>query len=65
MILMEIQGLGLMVLTFYLVAHSPAIILLIIGLVIRKRNPKRSRIMLIIAGVYFLIGAGICGSMLN
>jgi hypothetical protein len=66
MILLEIgNGMGIMVLVIgvYLVAHLPAIILLIVGLKRLKTKPKGAKIMLIIAGVYFLVGAGICGGM--
>lgn len=54
--------LGLVVM-IYLVLHLPAIILLIIGLRRRKTKPESAKVMLIIAGVYFLIGAGVCGGM--
>ena len=47
----------------YLILHLPAFILLAIGLGIRKKKPKTAKILLIIAGVYFLVGAGICGGM--
>ncbi len=49
----------------YLIFHLPAIILLITGLAQRKKNPKNAKILLIIAGIYFTIGAGICGSLLG
>ena len=58
-----LPGLGLFVFGVYFIAHLPAIILLILGLVLSKRKPKQSRIFLIIAVVYFIIGGGICASM--
>lgn len=54
-----------LVIGIYLVAHLPAIILLIIGLKRLKTKPKGAKIMLIISGVYFLVGAGICGGMFS
>jgi len=41
---------------------SPAIILFVIGLVLRKKKPKTSKILFILAGIYLLIGLGICGA---
>ena len=49
----------------YIALHSPAIVLLIIGLVRLKNKRKNARVFLIIAGIYFLIGAGVCGAMLS
>lgn len=40
---------------------SPAIILSAIGLVLRKKKPKTAKKLFIIAGVYLLVGLGICG----
>jgi hypothetical protein len=48
----------------YLILHLPAIILLIVGLVRRNRKKKNAKIFLIIAGIYFIIGAGVCGMIL-
>ncbi len=64
MILMDGDGLLLFILMFYLVCHLPAIIALIIGLVKLKKKPDTAKKFLIFAGVYFLIGAGVCGSMM-
>lgn len=54
----------ILVVGMYLFFHTPAIILLIMGLRRRKTKPKTAKILLIIAGIYFLIGTGICGSIL-
>ncbi|MEO6346602.1 MAG: hypothetical protein ABIO60_01710 [Aquaticitalea sp.] len=40
------------------------LILAIIGLRNRKKNPKASKVLFIVAGVYLLISLGICGSMM-
>ncbi|AUP79501.1 hypothetical protein [Flavivirga eckloniae] len=42
----------------------PPLILLIIGLAIRAKNRKTSKILMILAAVYLLISLGICGSMM-
>lgn len=46
-----------------LVVLSPAIILAIAGVILRKKKPKTAKICFIIAGVYLLVGLGICGSL--
>lgn len=61
--LLEVGNLLPLVIVVYLVLHLPAIIMLIIGLRIKERKPKASKTLLIFAGVYFLVGAGICGGM--
>lgn len=60
---MEESGFAILILLIYLVCHLPAFILLIIGLVRLKKKPENAKKLLIIAGIYFLIGAGICGAM--
>ena len=52
------------VILIYFIAHIPAFIMLIIGFNKRKTKPETAKILFIIAGLYFLIGAGICGGML-
>lgn len=57
------EGLIFLVIGIYLVCHLPAIIMLILGLRWFKRKPKTAKTLLIIAGIYFIVGAGICGGM--
>ncbi len=59
------EGILAMIIILYLIAHIPAIIMLIIGLRRLKSKPESAKKLLIIAGIYFLIGGGICGSLLN
>ncbi len=54
-----------MILLIYLILHSPAIILLIIGLFKLNREPERAKKLLLIALIYFIIGGGICSSILS
>lgn len=49
----------------YLVCHIPAIIMLILGFKRLKTRPENARILLILASIYFLIGGGICGTILG
>lgn len=52
------------VIALYLFFHFPAIILLVLGLTSLKKNPEKGKKLLILAGIYFLVGAGICGKIL-
>lgn len=58
------NGLGLFVLIVYLIFHSPAFILLIIGISKFKNDRQTAKKLFIAAGIYFLIGGAICGSMM-
>lgn len=60
----SMSGLGTLILGIYLVCHSPAILCIIIGLFIRKKNPETAKKLFIFAGIYFVIGLGICGNLL-
>ena len=55
----------MLVVLIYMACHVPAFIMLGFGIALRTTNPNRSKILLILAGIYFVIGAGICGSMLS
>jgi hypothetical protein len=59
------DGLLSLIIIIYLVCHSPAIIMLIIGLTRLKSRPENAKKLLIAAGIYFLIGGGICGALLT
>lgn len=63
--LMDGNGLLGLVIIAYLVCHIPAIITLIIGLARLKTRPENAKKFLIFSGIYFLIGAGVCGAMLT
>lgn len=56
---------GDLIVFLYVIMHLPAIILLIIGFSIKKGSPNASKVLFIIAGVYFVIGAGICGMIMS
>jgi hypothetical protein len=59
------NGLGPLIIILYLFFHTPAIIMLILGLKRLKTRPENAKKLLIAAGVYFLIGGGICGALLR
>lgn len=49
----------------YLICHIPAFILLGVGLHKRSKKEESSTGYLLAAAIYFLIGAGICGSIIG
>ncbi|MDD2798921.1 MAG: hypothetical protein PHV20_10045 [Bacteroidales bacterium] len=62
---MGTNAIFILVIIVYIIFHAPAIILLFLGLKNLKKKPERAKTQLIIAGIYFLIGGGICGTLLN
>lgn len=58
------EGILFVGIIIYLVCHIPAIILLILGLTRLKSRPENAKKLLIAAGIYFIIGGGICGALL-
>ena len=62
--LLESSALGWYIILLFFLAFGVPLILLIIGIAIRRKHKKASNILLIITVVYAIIGLGICGSML-
>ncbi len=65
MIALEVGNLNGLVFLLVLMMIGPPILLSIIGLVVRKKNPKASKVLFILAVLYLLVGLGICGSMMT
>ncbi|MFK7773347.1 MAG: hypothetical protein AB8F94_14460 [Saprospiraceae bacterium] len=64
MILLEFNGQGLEILVFIIaMLWLIPIVMLIIGIAQLKTKPRRSKILMIIAGIWLIIGLGVCGSM--
>ena len=64
MIALEVGNLdGLFVLIFLIMA-GPPIVLSIVGFSIRKSYPDAAKVLYILAGLYLIIGLGLCGSMM-
>ena len=59
------NDIGFMIIGAYLILHTPAIIMLIVGLYKLKTKPTLAKNLIIAAGIYFLIGGGICGVLLG
>lgn len=62
---MEDGGIIQLIIIIYLIGHSPAIIMLVAGLMRLKSKPASAKKLLIFAGIYFVIGTGICGALLT
>ena len=54
-----------LILIAYVICHIPALIMLILGLVRLKSKPENAKRLLIGAGIYFLIGGGICAALIR
>ena len=61
MILLNIDG--SVIFLFFLIGNSPALLLLLIGAMLQSRKPKTAKVLFIIAGIYLVIGLGVCGLM--
>ena len=59
------NGLLPLIVLIYLFCHIPAIVMLILGLKRLKDRPENAKKLLIAAGIYFIIGGGICGALLS
>ena len=46
------------------IMFGPVILMVISGLVIRKKNKKAAKVLFILAAIYVIISLGICGSMI-
>lgn len=62
----EVGNLDGLVALLFLIMFGPAIILLVIGLILRSKQKKKAgKILFILAGVYMLISLGVCGALLS
>ena len=58
---MNLNGIVIVILAIMLI---PAILLALIGFLLRRSNKKASKVLYILAVVYVIISLGICGSMM-
>jgi hypothetical protein len=65
MVLLATNDMLSLIVIIYLICHIPAFIMLMIGLGKLKTKPELAKKWLIAAGIYFLIGGGICGKLLG
>ncbi len=63
---LEVGNLDGLVALLFAIMFGPALLLLIVGFVLRsKQKPKAAKILFILAGVYLLISLGICGGLMG
>ncbi len=63
---LEVGNLGGLVAMLVLLMIVPPILLLIAGLVARSKSKKKTaKVLFILAGVYLIIGLGICGGLMG
>ena len=58
------NGYGIIFLGLAAVWFGPPLIMIIIGLMVKRKNEALAKKLFIAAGIYVLIGGGICGSIL-
>ncbi len=61
---LEVGNLDGIVVLIVLVMFGPALLLLIIGVVLRKKNLKAAKVFYILAGICLLVSLGICGGLM-
>ena len=59
------SGLIILIVVYLAVVLAIPITLTILGIGRWKRKPKQARWLLIVAALYILVGAGICGTMMR
>ncbi|MCM4165375.1 MULTISPECIES: hypothetical protein [unclassified Arenibacter] len=63
---LEVGNLDGLVVILFLIMFGPAILLLVIGFILRsKQKKKASKILFILAGVYMLVSLGVCGALMG
>ncbi|WP_291867220.1 hypothetical protein [Maribacter sp.] len=63
---LEVGNLDGLVTFLFAIMFGPAIVLIIIGLILRgKEKPKAGKVLFILAGVYLLVSLGVCGGLMG
>ena len=63
---LEVGNLDGLVAILFLIMFGPAILLLVIGFILRSKQKKKAgKILFILAGVYMLVSLGVCGALLG
>ena len=57
---LEVGDLSGLVVLIFLILLGPPFVLLIIGLLLKKRNKQAANVFYILAVLYLLVGAGVC-----
>ena len=48
-----------------LIMVGPPVVLTLIGVAVRKKNPTTAKVFYILAALYLLIGLGLCGGIIG
>ena len=59
------DGILTLIIAVYVLCHTPAIAMVVVGLMRLKSKPENAKKLLIAAVIYFIIGAGIFGAFLS
>lgn len=54
-----------LVMMIMLIMFGPAVLFLIIGLSVQKKNKKAAKVFYILTGIYLIISLGICGGLMT
>lgn len=64
LLLVESTAVGWYILLLIFLAFGVPTLLLIVGIAIRAKNKKASKIIFIITTIYIIIGLGVCGGVI-
>jgi len=59
------NGIGFLIVICFLITFGPPVLLFVMGVVRRNRNQDSAKILFIVAAVWFIVGGGICASILG
>lgn len=59
------DGIATLIISLFFITFAPPVIFLIIGLVKRNTNKDTAKVFFILAAAWFIIGGGICASMMG
>lgn len=65
MIALEVGNLDGLVAILVLIMLGPPILFTLIGFAVKKNSPNAGKVFFILAGLYLIIGLGICGSLMG
>jgi hypothetical protein len=65
MVALEVENLNGIVVLFAGIMLGPPLLLTIIGFAIKRQSLKTAIVLFVLAGLYLLVGLGICGTLLT
>ena len=58
------EGLGVLIGFLFLITFGPPVLFLILGIVKHSRNKDSAKVFFILAAVWFIVGGGLCASIM-